>query len=75
MKRPERKPECNGCEELQPFDRLIDGDLGECAGCKHTMRFLLVGNGMYRPISHPPRKPAWSTGLPRPRGGERRLRR
>ena len=72
MKRHERKPECKGCEELQPFDRLIDSDIGECAGCKRTMPFLRVGDGLYRPISHPPKKPGRSTGLPRPRGGERR---
>jgi len=76
MKRPERKPLCKGCDQLHSRDSIIETGFeapGICKGCGGYVLFNYVGKGMYRPQPHPPKKLRRSTGLPKPRGGERRF--
>jgi len=68
MKRHERKPRCQGCEEVQPCERLIEDGYGECSGCKDAMPFIRVSGGC-RPIDHPPKKKPRTTEL----SGQRRM--
>ena len=74
MKRPQPEPECKGSRKPHPH-HIPDGNgIGVCGGCLEQKPFALF-NGESLPIKHPPKKTLRVSGLPRQRGGERRLRR
>lgn len=70
MNRHEAEPQCEGCKKTYLYRELLDGTLGRCE-CGVDMEFIRLKDGKYRPPKHPPKKLPRSTGLPRPRGGQR----